>query len=102
MPRPHKDKSWYNHKSNDLFLAIISLKSVDEVARFMRDIATTEEIRALSERWQAAKLIHKGEDYRTIAQKLKISPTTVSRVAHWLNYGTNGYKIAIKRRNLKK
>lgn len=102
MPRPHKDKSWYNPKSKDLFLAIISLKSVDEVARFMRDIATAEEIRALSERWQAAKLIHKGEDYRTIAQKLKISPTTVSRVAHWLNYGTGGYKIALKRRKIKK
>ena len=78
-------------------MAILSLKSLDEVARFMRDVATTEEIRALSERWQAAKLINQGEDYRTIADKLKVSPTTVTRVAHWLNHGTDGYKIAIKR-----
>lgn len=102
MPQPYKNKSWYNPKSKDLFLTILSLKSIDEVARFIRDIATTEEIRALSERWQAAKLIHRGEDYRTIANKLKISPTTVTRVAHWLNYGTNGYKIALRRRKLKK
>ena len=41
-------------------------------------------------------MLAKGESYRAIAQKTKVSTTTVTRIAYWLERGENGYKTALK------
>ncbi|MDP3043239.1 MAG: YerC/YecD family TrpR-related protein [bacterium] len=93
------EKSGFNKKTNNLFKAILSLKSVKETEAFFRDLCTIKEIKDMSERWEIARLLVKGMPYRAIADKLKISTTTVSRVALWLNRGKGGYMLALNRLN---
>lgn len=89
------DNFKFGEKTDDLFKAILSLKSVEEAEDFFRDLCTIDEIKAMSERWQIAKLIYKGMSYRKIAEKLGVSTTTVSRVALWLNHGEGGYESVL-------
>ncbi len=89
----------FDKTSTDLFRAILNLKTVGEAEKFFRDLCTAEELDELGERWQIAKLLSGGVSYRDIAQKLKVSTTTVSRVAAWLNNGAGGYNLILKRLN---
>ncbi len=82
----------FGKKTDDLFKAILSLESVEEAEDYFRDLCTIDELKAMSERWQIAKLVYKGMPYREIAEKLGVSTTTISRVAVWVFHGENGYK----------
>ncbi len=81
----------------ELFTAIVSLKSPTEAAKFFRDLLTMAEIREFANRWQMVKLLYRGESYLAVAQKLKVSTSTVTRVAHWLKNGFGGYKAVADR-----
>ncbi|MDO8667899.1 MAG: YerC/YecD family TrpR-related protein [bacterium] len=93
------EKFKFNEKTDSLFKAIISLKSLKEAERFFRDLCTIDEIKEMSERWQIARLVNQGLPYREIAEKLKVSTTTVARVALWLNNGAGGYRLILDREN---
>ncbi len=80
-----------------LHKAFLSLKTLDEARKFLRDLCTITEIRAMSERWLAAQMIADGIPYREIAKKTGISTATVTRVGHWLKDGEGGYKLVLKR-----
>lgn len=82
---------------NELFTAILKLKTTDECRKFFRDIATLSELKALSERLQVVKQVNKNVPYRTIAQKTGSSTATITRVAHWLHHGMGGYKLVLDR-----
>ena len=88
---------WRTKETNDLFKAILKLKSVEEAEKFFRDLCTLQEIYEFSKRWQAVKMIESGVPFREIAEKLEMSTTTVARVAHWLNHGEGGYRLVLKR-----
>jgi len=90
---------WQNKESTELFKAILKLKKTGEVAKFFRDLCTLEELKEMTSRWQAVKMISRGKPYREIAQKTGLSTTTVTRVAYWLNYGEGGYKLALSKNN---
>lgn len=90
--------SWQNKATNDLFKAILKLKNTKEAADFFRDLCTLEELEEMSKRWQAAKLLEKKYSYRKVAAKVGLSTATVTRIAHWLNYGRGGYKLILKRK----
>lgn len=81
----------------ELFEAILSLESRDEVERFFRDLCTLAELEALAHRWQVARLLEEGLPYLQIAEKTGASTTTVTRVAHWLRHGEGGYRVALER-----
>jgi TrpR-related protein YerC/YecD len=89
------EKFKFDEKTNNLFEAILSLKTVKEAESFFRDLCTIDEIKAMSERWQIVKMLEKGVTYREIAEKLNVSTTTVSRVALWLNNGVGGYRSVL-------
>lgn len=80
-----------------MFSAITKLKTPNEAAKFFRDLCTLEELAEMAKRWQAVKMLNKNRPYREIAKKTGLSTTTVTRVAHWLNYGEGGYKLILKR-----
>lgn len=86
------DEFRFGKKTDELFKAILSLENDKEAEAFFRDLCTIDEIKAMSERWQIAKLVYQGMPYRKIAEKLGVSTTTVSRVAVWVFHGENGYK----------
>lgn len=81
----------------ELFAAILKLKTLDEAAKFFRDLLTMAEITEFANRWQMVKLLIEGNSYAAIAQKLKVSTATVTRVAHWFYQGMDGYKLIAKR-----
>lgn len=92
-----QEKKYNNKDMESLLRAILSLKNASEADKFFRDLCTLGELKELSERWKIARLLDEGLTYRDIADKAKVSTTTVSRVARWLRYGSNGYQLALKR-----
>src|SRR5262249_49478897 len=82
---------------DDLADAILSLKTVEEVKRFLRDLCTMSETEALVHRWQIAKRLDEKRPYIEVAETIKTSTATVTRVAQWLRHGTGGYRIALDR-----
>jgi len=91
------EKFRFDKKTDSLFGAILSLKTVKEAEVFFRDLCTVEELKEMSERWQIVCLLERRLSYREIADQLKVSTTTVSRVAAWLNNGSGGYRLALGR-----
>lgn len=82
---------------DDLYQAILKLKTPAEVAAFWRDLLTLKEIKTFAKRWEMAKLLYQGLPYAAIAKKLKVSTTTVTRTAFWLHHGRGGYRLVLSR-----
>ncbi|EGD51488.1 TrpR like protein, YerC/YecD [Thermoanaerobacter ethanolicus JW 200] len=82
---------------DQLFEAILKLKNIEECYRFFEDIATINEIKALAQRLEVAKMLCQKKTYIEIAEKTGASTATISRVNRALNYGANGYKIILDR-----
>ena len=82
---------------DDLAAAIRTLRTQEEVARFLRDLCTRAELEALAHRWKTAQLVDQGVPYLEIADRVPTSTATVTRVAQWVRHGTGGYRIALRR-----
>ena len=79
-----------------LFKAVLSLKTIDQCDAFFEDICTISEVKAMSQRLEVAKLLNEGENYTNIVHKTGASSTTVSRVNRCLHYGAGGYTNIMK------
>lgn len=75
----------------------MSLKTKEECYRFFEDICTINEIKALEQRLQVAKMLKNKKTYLDIAAATGASTATISRVNRCLNYGSDGYKIVLGR-----
>lgn len=82
---------------DELAAAIRTLRTADEVTRFLRDLCTRAELEALTHRWQTARLLDEGVPYLEIAERVPTSTATVTRVAQWVKHGAGGYRIALGR-----
>jgi TrpR-related protein YerC/YecD len=89
---------WQTDETTELLQAILSLRTTDELARFLRDLCTLGELEALTHRWQVARLLDEGLPYQEVARRTGASTTTVTRVAQWLRRGEGGYRLALERR----
>ena len=82
----------------ELFEAILSLKTRQEVEAFFRDVCTLGELELMAQRWQVAQLLSlQALPYTEIARLTGAATTTVTRVAHWLRHGEGGYEVALAR-----
>ena len=81
----------------ELFGAIASLESPEEVEIFCRDLCTLAELEAMAHRWEVARLLEQGLPYLEIAERVHTSTATVTRVAQWLRHGAGGYTLALER-----
>ena len=77
--------------------AIGCLKNSEDLSRFLTDLCTPAELRALRERWLVAQILNKGEaSYRDINVQTGVSTTTIGRVARFLKDEPHqGYRIAL-------
>jgi TrpR-related protein YerC/YecD len=89
---------WRTPEVDDLCGALLCLRTRDEVAAFLRDVCSLHELEVLSHRWHAARLLDQGVPYAQVAQRVRGSTTTVTRVAHWLRHGEGGYRLVLDRR----
>ena len=82
---------------DNLFEAILTLENIDECYRFFEDVCTVKEIKEISQRLKAAKMLKNGENYAVVAKETGMSTATISRVNKCLEYGEGGYEMVIGR-----
>lgn len=86
-----------DQEMDELFEGILQLESVEECYQFFVDLCTVNELQAMKQRFQVAKLIRAGETYTNVQEKTGSSSTTISRVKRCLDYGTGGYRFILER-----
>lgn len=82
---------------DELFKAILLLQDEEDCYRFFEDICTVNELHAIAQRLQVAKLLSEDKTYNEIEDITKASTATISRVNKCLVYGSEGYKRILKR-----
>ena len=82
---------------DDLFKAVLCLETIDECYNFFEDLCTVLELKALSQRFQVAKMLSEHRVYSDIVNETGASTATISRVNRSLNYGCDGYSIIFDR-----
>lgn len=82
---------------DELFAAILLLEDEEDCYRFFEDICTINEIHAIAQRLQVAKLLSKKKTYSEIEEVTKASTATISRINKCLLYGADGYKYVLDR-----
>lgn len=89
------------NSENQLYQAIIGLKSVDECRAFFKDLCTPKEIKDMKDRLMVAKLLLQGDlSYREIQTKTNVSLATITRVARFLiQEPYQGYKLVLSKQN---
>ena len=85
-----------------LYDAVLSLSTREECYRFFEDLCTINELQALGQRWEVARMLEEGVTYNTIASTTGASTATIPRVNRCLLYGTGGYRLVIDRLGLAK
>ena len=82
---------------DELFKAILLLQDEEDCYRFFEDICTVNEIHAIAQRLQVAKLLSENKTYREIENIPKASTATISRINKCLVYGSDGYRRILER-----
>ena len=80
-----------------LFDAILCLKDREECYTFFEDVCTVNELFSIAQRFEVAHMLREQKTYLEIAEKTGASTATISRVNRSLNYGNDGYDLAIQR-----
>lgn len=83
---------------DDLYEAILCLENVEECRLFFKDLCTIPELKALSQRFQVAKMLAQDHVYSDIVSETGASTATISRVNRSLSYdGSGGYSIVFEK-----
>lgn len=86
-----------NKNVDQLFESVLKLESLEEAYIFFDDLMTVNEIQSLAQRLEVARMLTKGYTYSKIETETGASTATISRVKRCLNYGNDGYRMALDR-----
>ena len=84
---------------DQLFEAVLTLETLEDCYRFFDDLCTVGEIQSLAQRLEVARMLRQGHTYNKIESETGASTATISRVKRCLNYGNDGYQLALDRLN---
>ena len=84
-------------RNMELYKAILTLETEEEVMKFFDDLCTVSELQAMEQRFQVAMLLNEGMIYNDILERTGASSATISRVNRSLQYGKDGYSVAFER-----
>lgn len=88
---------------DDLYEAILCLETIEDCRQFFKDLCTIPELKALSQRFQVAKLLTENHVYSDIVAETGASTATISRVNRSISYdGSGGYSVVFDRLKDKK
>ena len=90
-------KKIHTEAVDQLFEAIMSLKTKEECYTFFEDVCTINELLSLSQRLEVAKMLRQKKTYLEISEKTGASTATISRVNRSLIYGNDGYELVFER-----
>ena len=82
---------------DELFDAVLTLRDREDCYRFFEDICTINEIHAIAQRLQVAKLLSQKKTYSEIESITEAATATISRINKCLVYGADGYKRVLER-----
>lgn len=82
---------------DQLFDAVLCLRTKEECYAFFEDLCTVNELLSLSQRYEVAAMLRQHKTYLEIAEKTGASTATISRVNRSLNYGNDGYDLIFER-----
>jgi TrpR-related protein YerC/YecD len=83
---------WRDYNTDLLVRGILNLKNEDDVYRFLDDLCSTAEIKAIAQRFEVARLLSAQTTYSSINRQTGASSATISRVKRCLENGAQGYK----------
>ena len=83
--------------SDALYRAIVSIQNEEECRKFLDDLCTVSELKAMQQRMDVALLLDEGLIYSEILEKTGASSATISRVNRCLHYGAGGYQTIVPR-----
>lgn len=83
--------------NNELYQALLTLKTPEECYQFFLDLCTQAEMKAMEQRFDVAKMLRAGNIYHDILEETSASSATISRVNRSLNYGTDAYHTIFDR-----
>ncbi|MGN1350409.1 MAG: YerC/YecD family TrpR-related protein [Anaerovoracaceae bacterium] len=84
-------------EADDLFEAILSLETQEECYRFFEDLCTVKEIKAMSQRFEVARLLIQKKTYSEIEESTGASTATISRINRTLQFGADGYTTVLEK-----
>ena len=84
-------------RNEEMYRAILTLETVEELMKFFDDLCTVSELQAMEQRYQVARLLSEGMIYNDILEQTGASSATISRVNRSLQYGSDGYAVAFER-----
>lgn len=87
---------WRTETAQQLSEVLASIKDVQTMRNFLRDVMTEKEIIEISARFQAARMLQQGIKYTEIIEATKLSSRTVARISDWMQNGCGGYDAALK------
>ena len=89
---------FYDKPSSDLlYQAQLVIKDLEECRRFLQDLCTVSELKAMEQRMEVAMLLDQGLIYSDILERTGASSATISRVNRCLHYGADGYRTILPR-----
>ena len=91
------NKKLETEEMDELLRAVLSLETVEEAYEFFEDLCTVNEMVAMKQRFEVAKMLREERTYQDIADETGASSATISRVNRALNYGNDGYDMVLKR-----
>ena len=86
-----------NPLTDQLFDAILTLKTREECYEFFEDLCTINELRDMSQRLEVARMLEAGDKYDRIEEATGASTATISRVKRCLKFGADGYVQVLSR-----
>ncbi len=89
-------------RNEEMYKAILQLKTMEECMAFFDDLCTVTELQAMEQRYEVAQCLDRGMIYNDILQKTGASSATISRVNRSLQYGNGGYDIVFDRLGYRK
>ncbi len=94
---PAESSAETSDRFDELVDAFAHLREPSIVAAFLRDLCTVNELDAMGQRLQVARLVDESIPYQEISRRTGASTATITRVAQWLHHGEGGYRAVLKR-----
>lgn len=79
-----------------LYTAMASLRSREEIKKFLKDLLTESEKIMIGRRILIAQKLLQDKSYDEIIKEMGVGVDTIIRVHRWLGDGSDGYEKAIK------
>ena len=79
----------------EVLTVLCNIDEPEKMQRFLLDLLTPNEIEEIGRRWELIKLLADGVPQREIAKQLGISLGKISRGAHEMKYGHDGFQEAL-------